>query len=53
MERAPRRRVVDQLDGADLGDAIAVQRIKASCLGIDDDLTQGYGVTKKFRRNLL
>ena len=32
-------RMVDQLDGADLDHAMAAQRIKASCLGIDDDLT--------------
>jgi hypothetical protein len=37
-------RMVDQLDGADLGHAIADQRIKASCLGIDDDFTHGGAV---------
>ena len=32
-------RMVDQLDGADLDHAMAAQRIKASCLGIDDDFS--------------
>jgi hypothetical protein len=33
------QRIIDQLDGANLDHAMAAQRIKAGCLGIDDDLT--------------
>jgi hypothetical protein len=29
--------VVDQLDGANLDDAMTAQRVKAGCLGVDDD----------------
>jgi hypothetical protein len=39
VKRAAGRRVVDQLDGADLDDAMAAKRIKAGCLGVDDDRT--------------
>ena len=39
MERPAGRRVVDQLDGANLDDAVTVQRIKTGCLGVDDDFT--------------
>jgi hypothetical protein len=46
MERAAGQRVVDQLDGPNLDDAMAAQRIKAGRLGINDDLTHGLFVAK-------
>jgi hypothetical protein len=34
VKRAPGRRVVEQLDGANLDDAMSAQRVEASCLGV-------------------
>jgi hypothetical protein len=31
--------MVEQLDGANLDDAMAAQRVEPGCLGIDDDFT--------------
>jgi hypothetical protein len=41
VKRAAGRRAVDQFDGANLDDAVAVQRIKAGGLGVDNNLTHG------------
>jgi hypothetical protein len=43
------QRIIDELDGANLDHAMAAQRIKAGCLGIDDDLTHGCDTLSKIR----
>jgi hypothetical protein len=39
VKRAAGRRVVDQLDGANLDDAMTAQSVEAGRLGVDDDFT--------------
>jgi hypothetical protein len=41
MERPTGRHAVDHLDGANLDDTMAAQRVEPGCLGIDDDFTHG------------
>ena len=44
MKRAAGRRMVYQLNRPNLDDAMAVQRVKAGCLGVEDNLTRAKSV---------
>ena len=44
VDRAARRTAVDELDGGELDDPVALPRIEAGGFGVEDDLAHRWGM---------